>query len=133
MELRPPAAPTRRRSGAASSSSPDRGRSGPTVGRWRGRLKTCPDSRSRWTPWSRWTVDGDALRRQGCPDHGRGLRDRQGDRADEVAREIEQRTEGHAVAVQADVSIGADVARMVSDVTSRLGPTDVLVNNAAIA
>ena len=56
-----------------------------------------------------------------------------GDRADEVAREIEQSTEGHAVAVQADVSIGADVARMVSDVTSRLGPTDVLVNNAAIA
>src|SRR5437773_5429870 len=55
-----------------------------------------------------------------------------GDRAAECAGEIAQ-TDGHAVAVRADVSLGADVARMVAEVTSRLGPVDVLVNNAAIA
>ena len=55
-----------------------------------------------------------------------------GDRAAEVAGEVAQ-TQGHAVAVQADVSVGADVSRMVGEVTSRLGPIDVLVNNAAIA
>jgi NAD(P)-dependent dehydrogenase (short-subunit alcohol dehydrogenase family) len=55
-----------------------------------------------------------------------------GDRCAEVAGEI-ARTEGHAVAVHADVSVGSDVARMVGEVTSRLGPVDVLVNNAAIA
>src|SRR5436309_10129182 len=55
-----------------------------------------------------------------------------GDRAAECAGEIAQ-TDGHAVAVRADVSVGADVATMVGEVTSRLGPVDVLVNNAAIA
>ncbi len=55
-----------------------------------------------------------------------------GDRAAECAGEIAQ-TAGHAVAVRADVSVGADVATMVGEVTSRLGPVDVLVNNAAIA
>ena len=37
---------------------------------------------------------------------------------------------GRAVAVQADVSVGAEVAEMVRQVESRLGPIAVLVNNA---
>src|SRR6266571_7367960 len=55
--------------------------------------------------------------------------DWKGDKAEEAAAQ----TDGHAVAVRADVSVGADVATMVGEVTSRLGPVDVLVNNAAIA
>jgi len=51
-----------------------------------------------------------------------------GDRAKEVASEIRD-----AVAVTADVSSGSDVRSMLAIVDSRLGPVDVLVNNAAIA
>jgi 3-oxoacyl-[acyl-carrier protein] reductase len=41
---------------------------------------------------------------------------------------------GHrAIAVAADVSQAADVARLVERVTSSLGPIDILVNNAGIA
>lgn len=38
-----------------------------------------------------------------------------------------------AVSVQADVSVSADVSRMVADVESQLGSVDILVNNAGIA
>ena len=55
--------------------------------------------------------------------------DWKGEKAEEVAREIGDR----ACAVRADVSSGAEVKAMVSDVVAQLGPVDVLVNNAAIA
>jgi len=38
-----------------------------------------------------------------------------------------------AIAVQADVSVAADVKRMIAEVEERLGGIDILVNNAAIA
>ena len=38
-----------------------------------------------------------------------------------------------AIAVQADVSNGAAVAAMVATVTERLGPIDILINNAGLA
>lgn len=38
-----------------------------------------------------------------------------------------------AVAVQADVSVSADVRRMISEVENQLGAVDILVNNAGIA
>ena len=40
---------------------------------------------------------------------------------------------GHAIAVAADVSQAAAVAKMVEQVASALGPIDILVNNAGIA
>ncbi len=40
---------------------------------------------------------------------------------------------GRAVAVAADVSQAASVAKMVEQVTAALGPIDILVNNAGIA
>ena len=55
-----------------------------------------------------------------------------GDKADEVAKEI-GRSGGRAHAVRTDVSQGAEVKSMVADISSKLGPVDVLVNNAAIA
>jgi 3-oxoacyl-[acyl-carrier protein] reductase len=39
---------------------------------------------------------------------------------------------GHALAIQADVSVAADVNRMVRQAESQLGPVAVLVNNAGI-
>ena len=51
--------------------------------------------------------------------------------AEAVCAEIKERG-GHAVAIQADVSIAADVRRMVNQVESELGPIAVLVNNAGI-
>jgi 3-oxoacyl-[acyl-carrier protein] reductase len=39
----------------------------------------------------------------------------------------------NALAVQADVSVAAEVRRMVGDVERELGPIDILVNNAGIA
>jgi 3-oxoacyl-[acyl-carrier protein] reductase len=38
-----------------------------------------------------------------------------------------------ALAVKADVSVAADVRRMISEVESQLGTVDILVNNAGIA
>lgn len=38
-----------------------------------------------------------------------------------------------AIAVQADVSLAADVKRMITEVEAHLGSIDILVNNAAIA
>src|SRR5258706_5246921 len=58
--------------------------------------------------------------------------DWKGEKADEVAQEIGQ-AGGKAPAVRTDVSQGAEVGAMVAEITSTLGPVDVLVNNAAIA
>ena len=51
--------------------------------------------------------------------------------ANETRREI-VRLGRKAVVVQADVSLGADVKRMVEEVQERLGPIEILVNNAGI-
>src|ERR1700730_3794350 len=57
-----------------------------------------------------------------------------GGRADAVAPEITYPAGGgEAAAIHADVSVAKDVDSMVAAVGSRLGPVDVLVNNAAIA
>ncbi|MEA2628992.1 MAG: hypothetical protein QOJ10_1452 [Chloroflexota bacterium] len=55
-----------------------------------------------------------------------------GDRADAVSAEI-TRAGGQAASIRADVSAGRDVDSMMAEVGSRLGPVEVLVNNAAIA
>ena len=52
--------------------------------------------------------------------------------AETVCTEIKSQG-GHAIAVQADVSIAAQVAEMVRQVESQLGPVAVLVNNAGIS
>lgn len=52
--------------------------------------------------------------------------------AEATCREIRNRG-GQAIAVQADVSISAQVAEMVRQVEQQLGPVSVLVNNAGIA
>jgi meso-butanediol dehydrogenase/(S,S)-butanediol dehydrogenase/diacetyl reductase len=54
------------------------------------------------------------------------------DRADAVSAEI-TRAGGQAASIRADVSAGRDVDSMMAEVGSRLGPVEVLVNNAAIA
>jgi 3-oxoacyl-[acyl-carrier protein] reductase len=54
------------------------------------------------------------------------------DAAQNVCNEI-QALGRHAVAVQADVSVAAEVTRMVSEIERQLGPVDILVNNAGIA
>ena len=51
--------------------------------------------------------------------------------ADSVVKAIRD-TGGKAVAVRADVSQAAGVARMMAEVERALGPVDVLVNNAGI-
>ena len=40
---------------------------------------------------------------------------------------------GRAIAIRADVSVGAQVADMAARVAGELGPVDVLVNNAGVA
>jgi 3-oxoacyl-[acyl-carrier protein] reductase len=40
---------------------------------------------------------------------------------------------GHAVAIQADISSGTDVARLFETVKARFGTLDILVNNAGVA
>lgn len=50
---------------------------------------------------------------------------------DETVRAIEAEG-GRAVAVPTDLSFGDEVARMIAATEERLGPIDVLVNNAAI-
>jgi 3-oxoacyl-[acyl-carrier protein] reductase len=52
------------------------------------------------------------------------------------ARQVETAIAGlgrRSIVVQADVSIAADVARLVAEVQEGLGPIDILVNNAGIA
>lgn len=55
----------------------------------------------------------------------------QGVAAESVAKAIRDKG-GQAVAVRADVSQGAEVARMMDEVGKALGPIDILVNNAGI-
>jgi meso-butanediol dehydrogenase / (S,S)-butanediol dehydrogenase / diacetyl reductase len=55
-----------------------------------------------------------------------------GDRADAVTAEISG-AGGQAAAIRADVSQAREVDSMFAEVGSRLGPVEVLVNNAAIA
>lgn len=58
--------------------------------------------------------------------------DRFGDRAEAVAQEIAG--DGtRAIAVEADVSVAADVERLVADVEREFGRVDLLVNNAGAA
>ena len=52
--------------------------------------------------------------------------------AEAVCAEIKSQG-GQAMAVQADISIAAEVPEMVPQVESQLGPVAVLVNNAGIA
>jgi 3-oxoacyl-[acyl-carrier protein] reductase len=52
--------------------------------------------------------------------------------AHETARLIEQ-AGGVALTVQADVSLAGDVERMIADITGKLGPIDLLVNNAGVS
>jgi 3-oxoacyl-[acyl-carrier protein] reductase len=52
--------------------------------------------------------------------------------AQDVVAEI-QRAGGTAVAVQADVSVAAEVAELVERARAELGPVGILVNNAGIA
>jgi 3-oxoacyl-[acyl-carrier protein] reductase len=70
-----------------------------------------------------------ALARAGCDVAVNYLR--AADEAAAVAREIEALGR-RAVAVQADVSQQDDVTRLVEECARRLGPVDVLVNNAGI-
>jgi 3-oxoacyl-[acyl-carrier protein] reductase len=58
-------------------------------------------------------------------------RKRESEAADVVA-EIE-RASGRAIAVRADVSVNDEVQAMMAEVNTRLGPIDVLVNNAGMA
>src|ERR1700722_6741615 len=52
--------------------------------------------------------------------------------ADAVVAKIKA-SGGRAVAVAADVSQAASVAKMVEHVTTALGPIDILINNAGVA
>jgi len=54
------------------------------------------------------------------------------DAAQNVCREIVALGQ-RAMAVQADVSLSPEVRRMVAEVEARLGPVDILVNNAAMS
>jgi len=54
------------------------------------------------------------------------------DAAKAVCAEISG-TGSKAIAVQADVSVAADVKRMIGEIEAHLGSIDILVNNAAIA
>jgi 3-oxoacyl-[acyl-carrier protein] reductase len=56
----------------------------------------------------------------------------QADEANAVVEEL-RRTGAKAIAVQADVSQAAEVAKMIEHVGSELGSIDILVNNAGIA
>ena len=53
--------------------------------------------------------------------------------AAEEVREAIARLGRRAIAVQADVSVAADVERLVSETERRLGEVEILVNNAGIA
>ena len=57
---------------------------------------------------------------------------RRAEEADAVVAQIRS-AGGRAIAIRADVSVGAEVAGMVARAVAELGPIDVLVNNAGIA
>jgi 3-oxoacyl-[acyl-carrier protein] reductase len=57
---------------------------------------------------------------------------RQAEASARVCRDIEA-LRRKAVAVQADVSVAAEVKRLVAEVERNLGPVDILVNNAGIS
>ena len=61
-----------------------------------------------------------------------GCLDRNGDRVDAVAAEIEQRS-GRAVALHADVTQPAEVEPAIARLVGTLGPAAILVNNAGVA
>jgi len=50
----------------------------------------------------------------------------------EAARQIAARTGRRAVAIAADVTVRADVERMIAEAASQLGGVDILVNNAGV-
>jgi 3-oxoacyl-[acyl-carrier protein] reductase len=54
------------------------------------------------------------------------------DRAEQVLAEIKGE-EGEGIVVQADVTVRAQVDALVREVQEKLGPVDILVNNAAIS
>src|SRR2546427_12140684 len=112
-----------------------------------------PASRSRWTPSSPWRAKrlmatrfadkvvvitgagsgiGKVMAKRFAGEGARvAVVDWLGDRCAEVAGEI-ARTAGHEVAVQEDVSVGADVGRQVRAAASRLCAGDVLVKEQAV-
>jgi 3-oxoacyl-[acyl-carrier protein] reductase len=55
------------------------------------------------------------------------------EKAEATVRELRERPGVEAIAVLADVAVEADVVRMFDEAEAKLGPLDVLVNNAAIA
>jgi len=71
-----------------------------------------------------------ALARAGC--HVAVNFNRQAAAAEEVRSEIEK-IGRRAAAIQADVSVPADVERLVRETEHRLGEVEILVNNAGIA
>jgi len=54
-------------------------------------------------------------------------------RLDEAAREVSQATGGEVSAMAADISVPADIDRLVAAAAARLGHIDILVNNAGSA
>jgi len=52
--------------------------------------------------------------------------------ADELCKQIASELGGQAVAIQADVSVGSEVDRLVAEVNDKFGRVDILVNNAGI-
>ncbi len=57
---------------------------------------------------------------------------RRADEAAAVEREIRERG-GRSVAIQADVSLAVEVARLVGATQAALGPIDILINNAGVS
>jgi len=55
------------------------------------------------------------------------------EKAEATVREIREKHGVEAIAALADVSVEADVIRMFDEAEAKLGPLDVLVNNAAVA
>jgi NAD(P)-dependent dehydrogenase (short-subunit alcohol dehydrogenase family) len=51
----------------------------------------------------------------------------------EEAAQLIREQDGNAAAIQADISKEEDVANLISNVESRLGPVSILVNNAGVA
>ena len=58
---------------------------------------------------------------------------RRGDILEEAAADIQARTQGTVLPIQADVSLPEDIERVVSTTLDRFGRLDILVNNAGQA